>query len=74
VVALNLGNVYISVRINEWNNAFYKALQKFDGGEFQRSVPLQAHRLPYNLLHGQALDQNRKDDQHIGCRQYQFAL
>src|ERR1700737_5527206 len=34
VVALNLGNVYISVRINEWNNAFYNALQKLDGGEF----------------------------------------
>ena len=38
VVALNLGNVYISVRINEWNNAFYNALQKFDGGEFFRQL------------------------------------
>ena len=74
VVALNLGNVYISVRINEWNNAFYNALQKFDGGEFQRTVPLQAHRSPHDLLDGQALHQNRKDDQHIGCRQYQLAL
>src|ERR1700740_851723 len=34
VVALNLGNVYVSVRINEWNNAFYNALQKLDSGEF----------------------------------------
>ncbi len=34
VIVLNLGNVYISVRINEWNNAFYNALQKLDGGEF----------------------------------------
>jgi vitamin B12/bleomycin/antimicrobial peptide transport system ATP-binding/permease protein len=23
VIALNLGNFYISVRINAWNNAFY---------------------------------------------------
>jgi vitamin B12/bleomycin/antimicrobial peptide transport system ATP-binding/permease protein len=34
VVALNLGNVYISVRINQWNKAFYNALQSFNGGEF----------------------------------------
>src|ERR1700738_150891 len=34
VVALNLGNVYVSVRINEWNNAFYNALQKLDSSEF----------------------------------------
>ena len=38
VVALNLGNVYISVRINEWNNAFYNALQKLDSGEFFRQL------------------------------------
>jgi vitamin B12/bleomycin/antimicrobial peptide transport system ATP-binding/permease protein len=34
VIGLNLGNVYISVRINEWNNAFYTALQAFNAGEF----------------------------------------
>src|SRR6202521_5666998 len=33
IIALNLGNGYISVRINEWNNAFYGALQAFNGGE-----------------------------------------
>jgi vitamin B12/bleomycin/antimicrobial peptide transport system ATP-binding/permease protein len=33
VIALNLGNVYISVRINEWNNAFYNALQAFNSGK-----------------------------------------
>jgi putative ATP-binding cassette transporter len=38
VVALNLGNVYISVRINKWNNAFYNALQAFNGGEFFRQL------------------------------------
>jgi putative ATP-binding cassette transporter len=38
VVALNLGNVYISVRINAWNNAFYNALQKLDGAEFFRQL------------------------------------
>jgi vitamin B12/bleomycin/antimicrobial peptide transport system ATP-binding/permease protein len=34
VVALNLGNVYISVRINQWNKAFFNALQKVDAGAF----------------------------------------
>jgi vitamin B12/bleomycin/antimicrobial peptide transport system ATP-binding/permease protein len=38
VVALNLGNVYISVRINEWNNTFYDALQAFNGAEFFRQI------------------------------------
>jgi putative ATP-binding cassette transporter len=38
VVALNLGNVYINVRLNEWNNAFYNALQAFNGGEFFRQI------------------------------------
>ena len=33
VVLLNLGNVYVSVRINEWNNAFYNALQGFNSAE-----------------------------------------
>lgn len=34
VVALNLGNVYVSVRFNEWRNTFYNALQKVDGAAF----------------------------------------
>jgi vitamin B12/bleomycin/antimicrobial peptide transport system ATP-binding/permease protein len=38
VVALNLGNVYISVRINDWNKAFYNALQAFDRGEMFRQL------------------------------------
>ena len=38
VVALNLGNVYIDVRINQWNNAFYNALQEFDAPEFFRQL------------------------------------
>lgn len=38
VVALNLGNVYISVRINEWNRAFYNALQAFNSGELFRQL------------------------------------
>jgi vitamin B12/bleomycin/antimicrobial peptide transport system ATP-binding/permease protein len=33
VIVLDLGKVYISVRINAWNNAFYNALQAFNGGE-----------------------------------------
>jgi vitamin B12/bleomycin/antimicrobial peptide transport system ATP-binding/permease protein len=38
VVVLNLGNVYVSVRLNEWNNAFYNALQKLDSSEFFRQL------------------------------------
>jgi len=38
VVALNLGNVYVSVRINEWNRAFYNALQAFNRGELFRQL------------------------------------
>jgi vitamin B12/bleomycin/antimicrobial peptide transport system ATP-binding/permease protein len=33
VITLNLGNVYISVQINEWNKAFYNALQAFNKAE-----------------------------------------
>jgi len=35
---LNLGNVYIGVRINQWNRAFYNALQMFDAMELLRQV------------------------------------
>jgi vitamin B12/bleomycin/antimicrobial peptide transport system ATP-binding/permease protein len=38
VVALNLGNVYISVQVNEWNKAFYNALQAFNRGEMFRQL------------------------------------
>src|SRR3984893_12969951 len=38
VIAFNLGNVYISVRINAWNNAFYNALQAFNSGELLRQL------------------------------------
>jgi vitamin B12/bleomycin/antimicrobial peptide transport system ATP-binding/permease protein len=34
VVALNLGTVYISVLINEWNKAFFNALQTVNAGAF----------------------------------------
>jgi putative ATP-binding cassette transporter len=40
VIVLNLGIVYINVRLNEWNNAFYSALQKFDGNEFFRQLTI----------------------------------
>jgi vitamin B12/bleomycin/antimicrobial peptide transport system ATP-binding/permease protein len=38
VVALNLGNVCISVLLNKWNNSFYNALQTLDSGEFSRQL------------------------------------
>ena len=38
VIVLNLGNVYISVRINAWNNVFYNALQAFNSGELFRQL------------------------------------
>jgi len=38
VVALNLGNVCISVLLNKWNNAFYSALQTLNSGEFFHQI------------------------------------
>lgn len=38
VIALNLGNVYVSVRINEWNRAFYNALQALNSTELFRQI------------------------------------
>jgi ABC-type uncharacterized transport system fused permease/ATPase subunit len=38
VIALDLGKVYISVRINAWNNAFYNAVQAFNSGELFRQL------------------------------------
>ncbi len=38
VIGLNLCNVYISVRINEWNRSFYNALQAFDSAELFRQL------------------------------------
>jgi putative ATP-binding cassette transporter len=36
VISLNLGSVYISVRMNEWNKAFYNAFQNFSTPELFR--------------------------------------
>jgi vitamin B12/bleomycin/antimicrobial peptide transport system ATP-binding/permease protein len=38
VVILTLANVYVGVRINEWNRAFYNALQAFDSAELFRQL------------------------------------
>ena len=38
VVILTLGNVYVGVRINEWNRAFYNALQAFDSAKLFRQL------------------------------------
>ena len=38
VIGLNLTNVYISIRINQWNKDFYNALQTFDKGEVFRQI------------------------------------
>ena len=43
VVALNLGNVYISVQINEWNKSFYNALQAFNREEMLRQLGYLLH-------------------------------
>src|SRR5580700_8657862 len=34
IVALNLGHVYLNVRFNLWNRAFYDALQEYDWPQF----------------------------------------
>ena len=36
VIALNLFAVWLNVRLNHWNNAFYNALQQYNWGEFWR--------------------------------------
>jgi putative ATP-binding cassette transporter len=38
IISLSLANVYVSVRINEWNKTFYNALQAFDKGEVIRQL------------------------------------
>ncbi|MGH6989170.1 MAG: ABC transporter ATP-binding protein/permease [Stellaceae bacterium] len=38
VTGLDLGNVYISVLLNQWNRAFYNALQQFDSSMFFRQI------------------------------------
>jgi putative ATP-binding cassette transporter len=38
VIALNLGNVYISVLLNKWNNTFYNALQELNSSVFFRQI------------------------------------
>jgi putative ATP-binding cassette transporter len=38
VIALNLGNVYISVLLNKWNNTFYNALQELNSAVFFRQI------------------------------------
>jgi putative ATP-binding cassette transporter len=38
IVVLNLGHVYILVRINEWRNTFYNALQNYDISGFWSSL------------------------------------
>ena len=34
VVVLNLGTVWLNVRLNAWNNDFYNALQNYDWAKF----------------------------------------
>jgi putative ATP-binding cassette transporter len=38
IVALTLGNVYVLVLLNEWNNRFYNALQEYDVSGFWHAL------------------------------------
>ena len=38
VTALDLGNVYIGVLLNQWNNAFFNALQELNSAVFFRQI------------------------------------
>ena len=49
VIALNLANVYIDVRINLWNNAFYNAIQQLNEHEFFRQLGI------FSILAGLAI-------------------
>jgi vitamin B12/bleomycin/antimicrobial peptide transport system ATP-binding/permease protein len=50
VLILNLGNVYIGVRINQWNRAFYNALQTFDAMELFRQIGVFAILVTFAVL------------------------
>src|SRR5580692_9383446 len=49
VIALNLANVYIDVRINQWNNAFFNAIQEHQAAEFFKQLGI------FGLLAGVAV-------------------
>jgi vitamin B12/bleomycin/antimicrobial peptide transport system ATP-binding/permease protein len=38
IIAINLGNVYVGIQMNEWNRGFYNALQVFDSSELLRQL------------------------------------
>jgi putative ATP-binding cassette transporter len=38
IIAINLGNVFVTIRINEWQRGFYNALQVFDSNEVFRQL------------------------------------
>jgi putative ATP-binding cassette transporter len=40
VIALNLFTVWLNVRLNSWNNAFYNALQQYNWHEFWRQFAI----------------------------------
>jgi putative ATP-binding cassette transporter len=49
VVVLNLGSVYISVRLNIWNRDFFNAIQAYDWAAFKQQL------LIFSLLAGTAI-------------------
>ena len=53
IIALNLGSVYIDVRLNEWRNAFYNTLQEMDGPGFlkpHRSTAMPDSSMPWSAI------------------------
>ena len=38
IVGLNLGQVYVLVLLNQWNNTFYNALQNYDTNGFWSGI------------------------------------
>jgi putative ATP-binding cassette transporter len=38
IIGINLCNVYVGIRMNEWNRGFYNALQMFDSNELLRQL------------------------------------
>jgi len=50
LIVLNLGNVYIGVQINEWNRAFYNALQTFNAMALFRQVGIFAILVAFAIL------------------------
>lgn len=60
IVALELGSVYVGVRLVQWTGEFYAAIQKIDGPETVRQIGVFAIIVALNSVRGLTADYLRK--------------